>query len=295
MRWKRTLEKRRAFTGWMFVLPWIVGVIPFFIIPLISTLYYSLGELKLAAGGIDVTFLGGENYLALFTKDPTFVKELAGSLKTMLTESFMILVFGLFFALLLNQKFHGRAVVRCIFFLPLMLSSTVLLGIIQGETNVSSLDTGSVYMVSSASIEDIVLKMGVSPEIVSFLTGIIDRIFNLTWQSGVQILLFLTGLQTIPSSLKEAASVEGATSWEYFCKIILPMISPVILVNVIYTIIDTFTSYTNPAMKYISDQANGLNYSYSSALAWLYFVCIMVILGVVMMLLSRKIFYSDSE
>lgn len=96
MRWKRTLEKRRAFTGWMFVLPWIVGVIPFFIIPLISTLYYSLGELKLAAGGIDVTFLGGENYLALFTKDPTFVKELAGSLKTMLTESFMILVFGLF-------------------------------------------------------------------------------------------------------------------------------------------------------------------------------------------------------
>lgn len=176
-----------------------------------------------------------------------------------------------------------------------MLSSTVLLGIIQGETNVSSLDTGSVYMVSSASIEDIVLKMGVSPEIVSFLTGIIDRIFNLTWQSGVQILLFLTGLQTIPSSLKEAASVEGATSWEYFCKIILPMISPVILVNVIYTIIDTFTSYTNPAMKYISDQANGLNYSYSSALAWLYFVCIMVILGVVMMLLSRKIFYSDSE
>ena len=96
MRWKRTLEKRRAFTGWMFVLPWIVGVIPFFIIPLISTLYYSLGELKLAAGGIDVTFLGGENYLALFTKDPTFVKELVGSLKTMLTESFMILVFGLF-------------------------------------------------------------------------------------------------------------------------------------------------------------------------------------------------------
>lgn len=86
MRWKRTLEKRRAFTGWMFVLPWIVGVIPFFIIPLISTLYYSLGELKLAAGGIDVTFLGGENYLALFTKDPTFVKELVGSLKTMLTD-----------------------------------------------------------------------------------------------------------------------------------------------------------------------------------------------------------------
>ena len=106
MRWKRTLEKRRAFTGWMFVLPWIVGVIPFFIIPLISTLYYSLGELKLAAGGIDVTFLGGENYLALFTKDPTFVKELAGSLKTMLTESFMILVFGLFFALLLLSLIH---------------------------------------------------------------------------------------------------------------------------------------------------------------------------------------------
>ena len=142
MRWKRTLEKRRAFTGWMFVLPWIVGVIPFFIIPLISTLYYSLGELKLAAGGIDVTFLGGENYLALFTKDPTFVKELVGSLKTMLTESFMILVFGLFFALLLNQKFHGRTVARAILFLPVIVTSGVVIFILKNDSTASSLMSG---------------------------------------------------------------------------------------------------------------------------------------------------------
>jgi ABC-type sugar transport system permease subunit len=282
--------------GYTFILPWVIGLVSLFVIPIVESFLYSFQSVSvLAGGGLERPWAGLTHYQRALLEDPDFMPKLLQAFRNMLTEVPIILVFSIFVAMLLNQKFHGRAVVRCIFFLPLMLSSTVLLGIIQGETNVSSLDTGSVYMVSSASIEDIVLKMGVSPEIVSFLTGIIDRIFNLTWQSGVQILLFLTGLQTIPSSLKEAASVEGATSWEYFCKIILPMISPVILVNVIYTIIDTFTSYTNPAMKYISDQANGLNYSYSSALAWLYFVCIMVILGVVMMLLSRKIFYSDSE
>ena len=229
MRWKRTLEKRRAFTGWMFVLPWIVGVIPFFIIPLISTLYYSLGELKLAAGGIDVTFLGGENYLALFTKDPTFVKELVGSLKTMLTESFMILVFGLFFALLLNQKFHGRTVARAILFLPVIVTSGVVIFILKNDSTASSLMSGggSQGFIQLTAVSQLLSRIGLGQEFVDTVTGLMSSIFDLLWKCGVQTLLFLSGLQSVPSSFYEAASVKGASSWEKFWKITFPSIAPV--------------------------------------------------------------------
>ena len=284
MRWKRTLEKRRAFTGWMFVLPWIVGVIPFFIIPLISTLYYSLGELKLAAGGIDVTFLGGENYLALFTKDPTFVKELVGSLKTMLTESFMILVFGLFFALLLNQKFHGRTVARAILFLPVIVTSGVVIFILKNDSTASSLMSGggSQGFIQLTAVSQLLSRIGLGQEFVDTVTGLMSSIFDLLWKCGVQTLLFLSGLQSVPSSFYEAASVEGASSWEKFWKITFPSIAPILLIGIVYTIVDSFTYYGNNIM-----------YSYAAAMSLTYSAMVMAVLGLVFLLVGRRIIYTE--
>ena len=296
MRWKRTLEKRRAFTGWMFVLPWIVGVIPFFIIPLISTLYYSLGELKLAAGGIDVTFLGGENYLALFTKDPTFVKELVGSLKTMLTESFMILVFGLFFALLLNQKFHGRTVARAILFLPVIVTSGVVIFILKNDSTASSLMSGggSQGFIQLTAVSQLLSRIGLGQEFVDTVTGLMSSIFDLLWKCGVQTLLFLSGLQSVPSSFYEAASVEGASSWEKFWKITFPSIAPILLIGIVYTIVDSFTYYGNNIMlRAISPALDNLRYSYAAAMSLTYRAMVMAVLGLVFLLVGRRIIYTE--
>lgn len=296
MRWKRTLEKRRTFTGWMFVLPWIVGVIPFFIIPLISTLYYSLGELKLAAGGIDVTFLGGENYLALFTKDPTFVKELVGSLKTMLTESFMILVFGLFFALLLNQKFHGRTVARAILFLPVIVTSGVVIFILKNDSTASSLMSGggSQGFIQLTAVSQLLSRIGLGQEFVDTVTGLMSSIFDLLWKCGVQTLLFLSGLQSVPSSFYEAASVEGASSWEKFWKITFPSIAPILLIGIVYTIVDSFTYYGNNIMlRAISPALDNLRYSYAAAMSLTYSAMVMAVLGLVFLLVGRRIIYTE--
>ena len=283
MRWKRTLEKRRAFTGWMFVLPWIVGVIPFFIIPLISTLYYSLGELKLAAGGIDVTFLGGENYLA-------------GSLKTMLTESFMILVFGLFFALLLNQKFHGRTVARAILFLPVIVTSGVVIFILKNDSTASSLMSGggSQGFIQLTAVSQLLSRIGLGQEFVDTVTGLMSSIFDLLWKCGVQTLLFLSGLQSVPSSFYEAASVEGASSWEKFWKITFPSIAPILLIGIVYTIVDSFTYYGNNIMlRAISPALDNLRYSYAAAMSLTYSAMVMAVLGLVFLLVGRRIIYTE--
>ena len=206
----------------------------------------------------------------------------------------IIIIFALFISVMLNAEFYGRGLVRSIFFLPLMLSSSVLLSIINSDSYSGDVTgSSSVFMVSSFSVGDILTQAGLPGGLIKYLTSVIDSIFTMTWQSGVQIILFLAALQSIPPSLKEAASVEGATAWEYFWKITVPMISPMILVNIAFTVIDTFTSYSNGVMEFVTSQAANLRYSFSSAVTWIYFVVISLILFVVVGLFSRKVFYMN--
>lgn len=121
---------------------------------------------------------------------------------------------------------------------------------------------------------------------------IVSGVFDLTWKAGLQIVLFIAGLQTIPAQLYEAAQVEGATGWESFWKITFPMITPMLMVNLIYTIIDNFTDYSNVVMKYILNFGRQLDFVYSAALSWIYFVLVFVIVGVVYAVLNRKVVYT---
>ena len=124
-------------------------------------------------------------------------------------------------------------------------------------------------------------------EIIDFTTMVTDSFFSLVWNSGVQMLIFLSGLQSISPSLYEAASVEGASGWETFCKITVPMLSPMILLNIIYTIVDSYASTSNGVIKLVINSISDNRFGNASAMAWTYFLVIGVIIGIVFFVSSR--------
>lgn len=184
---------------------------------------------------------------------------------------------------------------RAIFFIPVICGSGVILQIMSGDAMSQSVISGarSSMLYQSSALEQILLDTGLSDDLVKTLTGIVSDIFNLTWKSGLQILLFISGLNAIPPHLYEAAHVEGATSWESFWKITLPMVSPIVIVNLIYTVIDGFTDYQNSVMTYILDFGKRLEFSYSAALSWIYFVLVGVIVGIVYAVINRRVTYVE--
>ena len=289
-----SLEQKRARTGYIFILPWLLGLLFFFAVPILTSLMYSFSHVTIVQGGVNTRFAGLSYYKSALFSDERFIPLLVAALKEIAIQVPIIIIFALFISVMLNAEFYGRGLVRSIFFLPLMLSSSVLLSIINSDSYSGDVTgSSSVFMVSSFSIGDILTQAGLPSGLIKYLTSVIDSIFTMTWQSGVQIILFLAALQSIPPSLKEAASVEGATAWEYFWKITVPMISPMILVNIAFTVIDTFTSYSNGVMEFVTSQAANLHYSFSSAVTWIYFVVISLILFIVVGLFSRKVFYMN--
>ncbi len=268
---KMTNTKREAISGLLFISPWIIGFLFLFLGPLISSFIYSFNKVTIN-NGIKMEFKGLAFITKAFTEDAAFPQNLAKSLSALPVDVIYIVIFSLFIALILNQKFRGRLLMRAIFFLPVIITSGVVIGIIKGDVVSQMFLTGS----KSGGV-------GTNPA----------AIFDLSWKAGIQILLYLAGLQSIPRQLYEVASIEGATGWESFWKITFPMISSITLLNVVYTIIDSFTDYTNPVMKKIIDAARVLDFSYSSAQAWIYFLIIGVVLVVAYAIVNRFVFYEN--
>ncbi|HPZ06433.1 MAG TPA: sugar ABC transporter permease, partial [Clostridiales bacterium] len=209
-----------------------------------------------------------------------------------------IIIFSFFAANLLNQKFKGRSLARAIFFLPVILTSGVMLVIDSGDLLQSSLGMtqtdGQEGAFRAVELARLLLRSRLSPTFIDYIISAVDRIYEIVSASGVQILVFLAGLQSISPSLFEASNIEGATGWENFWKITFPMVSPLILVNTVYSIIDSLTNSSNVVMGMIRDTAFASNdYGLSSAMAWLYFLAILVIVGIVVKLVSKVVFYYE--
>lgn len=296
---KMSFRQRRAWTGRLFILPWFIGILLFFAVPLMKSIWYSFQDMNFGNGGhLELDFIGLDNFVYAFTKDPDFVTVLMQTVGNIVYQVPVIILFSLFVAIILNQEFHGRVLARAIFFLPVIVTSGVIISILNQDSYSNMISQGnasSAFMFQSSGLQQMMIDNKVPEAIVNYMTNIINNIFNLTWKSGVQILLFLAGLKTISPQLYEAAKVEGATGWESFWKITFPMISPMILANTIYTIIDSFTDYSNYIIQMINNAAfQQLRYGYSSAIAWIYFIVVLVILGIVSLLIGRKVFYQSN-
>ena len=250
---------------------------------------------------------GWENYRTALFVNPDFVETLVKGIGDMIMDIPMILIFSLFMAVLLNQKMAGRAVFRAILFIPVILSTGIMESIesqnVLGDymEDASGIEDGSGQstaseIVSAMDIEQMFQGMAVGQGLVEYVTVAINNIYDIVNRSGVQMLIFLAGLQSISPAIYESVQIDGATSWETFWKITFPMISPMILVNAVYTVIDSFTTNSNVVMVFISktyQEANGN--VLSSAMAWMYFLIVIGIIGIVAALCSVFVFYQRRD
>ena len=293
------LQKRKAIAGYLFILPFIIGFISFMVKPFIQSVYMSLSDVEVTTQGFFNHYIGLKNYVEAFTVDPDFVRLLTDELARMAIQVPAIIVFSFFAALLLNQEFKGRAFVRGVFFLPVILSSGVILGveydnnIMNSMRDVIEANGGDTISITD-TIKEVLNTSGVGNRVFQVVFDIIDQIYDIVLASGIQIIIFLSGLQTISKSMYEAASIEGCTSWESLWKITFPMISPLLLVNIVYTIVDFCMRTDSQVIEKIQEiMLAKLQYGPASAMAWIYFGIVMAIIGLVSFILSKVVYYYD--
>lgn len=292
------LKKRKAKAGYLFISPFIIGFLLFMINPLFKSLMMSFCEVELGAGTFKQFFIGLENFKYSFLIDPEFTRLLVEEITRMMIYSIAIIVFSFFVSLILNQKFKGRALVRAIFFLPVILSSGVILGLETDNqlmaTLAAQVEETTKNISITGALEDILRTSGVGVRAFEKVFEIIDNIYDVAIASGIQIIIFLSGLQTIPSSMYEAASIEGCTKWESLWKITFPMISSMFLVNWVYTVIDFCMRSDNEVIKKIQVvMIDQMKYGRASAMSWVYFLVIMAFVGITTLLISKEVYYYD--
>ena len=302
-----SLDKKKARAGWVFVLPFVIGFVLVYLPIIWNSIFMSFHSLHIVTGGgYTLEFVGLENYSDALFEDPLFVQTLIQGLKELAFDVPAILIFSLFMAVLLNQKMAGRAVFRAIFFIPVILSTGIMESI-EGQNILGTMMEGSdsidgseksaaSEIVSVMDIERLFYSMKIGKELVEYVVKMINEIYDIVNRSGVQMLIFLAGLQSISPAIYESCTIDGATTWETFWKITFPMISPMILVNGIYTIIDSFTTDSNSVMKYINQVYQGSDGQVlSSAMAWMYFLIVMLILAAVAGIFSAFVFYQKRD
>ena len=282
--------------GYGFIALWFVGALVFFMVPLVQSFLYSFQDIRPDTGGMVGGWVGLEKYNYALNVDPNYRQYLVSVLQATLWKTPLILVFSLFVAVILNQKFKGRTFARAVFFLPVIIATGPVFNIING--NMASTGNSDASQFSTMFSTDLLGELmeflgiyGISDSVQSTIETISDNIFGIVWNAGIQILMFLSALQNIPVSAKEAAQIEGATAWEYFWKITLPNVSPMILTCFIFTIIDSFTDPNNVVMGRISDLQMDWKYGEASAMAWIYFSIVLVAIGIVTLILNKFIYY----
>ncbi|MFD1953622.1 carbohydrate ABC transporter permease [Paenibacillus thailandensis] len=295
---KLTLTRRRALLGLSFVAPWLIGFLFLFAVPLVQSIRFSFSKLTVAASGYELTFAGWTNFKEALLVDANFNRILTGSVWAMVLNVPMILFFSLFSAVILNQKFRGRAAARAIFFLPVILASNAVASAeASGLINLIGDAAAAEEMGQASSTYNIISMVrllanaGLPMSYIDYIIEAVMRIYEIISSSGVQILIFLAALQSVPSSMYEVAKLEGATAYESFWKITFPMVSPLILTNVIYTIIDSFSASAVTETIYTT-AFQTQNFGLSSAMSWLYTVIVGVILVIIGLILSRRIHYN---
>ena len=293
----RTMRARSARTGTWFILPFIIGFLIFMAKPMVESFVMSFNDVKLIPGeGYELTPVGINNYKHALMVDPEYNTLLVEEIGQMAINTIATLVVSFVVAVILNQEFKGRTLARAIFFLPVILSSGVLPGI-EHENEFYDMMSGLAQSVEesggvdlSASLQNLLQVSGVGGSVFEVVFTMIDSIYDIVMASGIQIIVFLSGLQAISPSLYEAADVEGCSAWESFWKITFPMVSPLLLVNCIYTIIDFFMKNDNKVMELIYDITyQDMKFGISAAMSWIYFAIALAFIGISSFIISKAV------
>lgn len=288
----KSIEKKRAKYGYIFLAPWVIGMLLFFIFPILQSVYFSFSDISISETGVKTDFIGMDNYKNILYVNPDYINNLISSIKDFLVSLPFILVISMILAILLNNNFRGRLFFRALYFLPVIISSGIVLELFltaaQGDaTEVAISDSVSFGMINFA---DVLKGLNLPVTIEEYLSVALNNLFMMVWQSGIQILLFIAGLQSIPDLLYEVSKVEGATKWEEFWFITLPMLLRTILLVVVFTMVELITSKTNSVMTQSYVQFNNLEYGRGSAMLWLYFAVAGIFISVTLLIYKKVLF-----
>lgn len=275
---------KHSMTGLMFVTPWIIGFLVFFLYPLYQSVIFSFSKVTITAKGRNMSFIGTKNFKYFFSKDPYFIERLVEFFKGIILEVPLILVFSLTLALLLNQKIRMKGLFRTLFFLPIIVVSGPVMNMLlnEGSSTIPLIEQYGVYELINNNFPYFLVEP---------ITNLFSQLILILWYSGVPILIFFAGLQKIDISLYEASSIDGASSWISFWKIVMPAIKGMILINAVYIIVFFATSEINAVIIWIRESmldASNRGFGVASAAAWIYSICIGLLLLVSYLLFGRE-------
>lgn len=270
-------------TGFMFISPWVIGFVLFMAFPLYQSLYFSFNKVYVTANGIKTNYIGWENYRYAFLSDADFSAQLMLFLKSLVIMVPIVIIFSLIVSLLINQPIRGKGLFRAIFFLPVIITS--------GEVVKELFDQGAatIPIIEQYGVIEFI-EANFSHSISEPIINIMQQLIVILWYSGVQILIFLAGLQKVNTQIYEAASIDGASPWEIFWKITLPSIKSFVLVNIIYTIVDLSANPFNKVIDLVKENMFKIStgFGYATSLAWIYFMVIFLVLIIVALFFVKK-------
>lgn len=288
-------ERKKSMAGFFFMLPWLLGFLFITMRALITMVAYSFSKTTITTVGMQLEFIGFDNFIKAFKTDLDFSRNLTSEISKIAYNVPIIVAFSLFMAVLLNNEFKGRTIARAIFFIPVIVGSGgIILSFMNGDSTSGAMMSGerSSMLFSATSLSTILRESGVSEDFVDLVNKVTSNVYNITWHSGLQIVLNIAGLKSVSPQLYEAADVEGASSWEKFWKITFPLLMPILMINLIYTIIDSFTDYNNSVMAQILNLGRQLQFAYSSALSVIYFIIVSVVVVIVYFIINKRITYT---
>ena len=283
----RGIESLKSTYGRMFVLHWEIGLLLFFVVPLFKSLYYAFCDLSFSeSGGYETQFVGLFNFDYALNEDPQFSGFLLKTLGTSAGSLPVIVILSLILALLLNQKFKGRLFFRALYFLPVIIASGVVITHLFSSTSseLSSSGVSDSFASNMITADEILGWLSLPPKVIEGFSSVLNNIFNLVWNCGIQIVLFISGMQSISDSLYEVSKVEGATKWEEFWFITLPMLARTLILVIIFTMVELVTDKNNDVMSlsYQFMTQGFQNFGRASAMLWIYFGIVSVIMAILM-------------
>jgi len=308
-----SLKHKQGVWGFLFLLPWLLGFLLFFARPTWETLVYAFSEVDVTFYGVTTTFVGLENFRRALFIDQFFNMYMITLAFPTLIMVAIVVIFSLLAAILINGKYRGRGIVRAVFFIPIIMGANIAVAVVAGDDVVSqAAGMGTAFGgFSQYFLIEALANTGMPPAIIHYVLRALSEIFNVLAQSGVPILIFLAGLQSIPPSMYEVAKIEGSTQYETFWKVTLPMISPMILLSTVYTITDLFRRHSmvgpfiprvaidsvTPVLlldyiRYIGFGTES-NMGLAGAMAAMYIVASLVVIIVITWVMSKAVFYYD--
>lgn len=285
----RGINALKAKYGWICISPWIVGLILFFISPIIQSIIYSFSSVSLGVGGMNIQFVGLKNFRYIFLENADYLDYMAQAFVKFVYSFPVIIILSLILALMLNQEFKGRILFRTLYFLPVIIAAgPVLKTVLSAEqSGISNIAQDESIAMSMFNVSEIVDAVGLPQQLATYFVSIIDGITGLIWNCGIQTVLFIAGMQAIPTLLYEVSKVEGATKWEEFWLITLPMLGRVILLVSVFTMVELMVDPTNPLISLAYSFMKSQFYGESSAMLWSYFVVIGLIMAALLAIFKK--------